>query len=122
MVSKVLPNIVSHYSVREMTHRVFGRGRLKMLEMLLADRAGVPVALVSHGHVTWVHQEGAESLSRIYLKNYEHKFVVVKEKDGYCVYDLQSAALDRVEGRVTIDDPEIFPTEESAVMAAMLRA
>lgn len=96
--------------------------RRHMVQMLLSERQGVPVAFVSLGHVTWVHQEGASDIGRIFIGQPDQRFAVVRERDGYCVYDFETAHVDNSLGRVKIDDPEIYPTEEAAVMAAMLRA
>lgn len=102
---------------RKYRHRMLG-----MLGMLLNERHGVPVAFINHGHVTWVHQEGSQDIGKIFVSHPDHRFVVVRERGSFCVYDFDTAAIDNSIDRVQIDDPEIYPTEEAAVMAAMLRA
>jgi len=96
--------------------------RQRLISMLLSERQGIPVAFVNHGHVTWVYQEGVSDISRVFRANTDQRFAIVRERGSYYVYDFCTAAIDNNLGRVIIDDPEVYPTEESAVMAAMLRA
>lgn len=98
------------------------RAKRTLVHMLLKDRHGVPVAFVNHGHVTWVHQEGSQDIGAIFVNHPDHRFAIVRERDSFCVYDMDTARIDNSVDRVQIDDPEIYPTEEAAVMSAMLRA
>jgi len=95
--------------------------RRRLIGMFLSERLGVPVAMVSHGKVEWVSQEGVSELGKFWVNHgTDARYIVMKEKHGYCLYDFDSARTNPQLGRVEINDPEVFPTEESAVMAAML--
>lgn len=99
-----------------------GYARRRLMSMLIREALGVPVAIVGHGAVEWISQEGVSDLGTFWVNHGGHmRYVVMKEKRGYCLYDFNTASLDKSAARVRIDDPEIYPTEESAVMAAMLQ-
>lgn len=94
----------------------------RLMRVLLSERHGVPVAYVNRGQVEWVHQEGVYEIGEMFRRNTDARFAVLKEKVGYCLYDLSTAHLNNEHTQVAISDPEVFPTEEAAVMAAMLQA
>ena len=94
----------------------------EVMHALVRDYVGVPVALIGHGKVEWIDQEGVSDLGTVWSNHGGHiRYIVMKEKRGYCLYDFDTASLDKDTARVSINDPEIFPTEESAVMAATLQ-
>lgn len=97
--------------------------RQRLIGMFLNERHGVPVALVTRGKVEWVSQEGVSELGVFWVNHgVDARYIVMKEQQGYCLYDFDSARTNKALGRVEVNDPEIFPTEESAVMAAMLQS
>lgn len=111
-------------SILDAYRRVAARKtRSYMLHMFLNERRGVPVALVGHGAVEWISQEGVSELGQVWVNHGGHmRYIVLKEKQGYCLYDFDSAQINKEMNRIEVNDPEIFPTEESAVMAAMLQS
>lgn len=98
--------------------------RQYMMRMFLNERHGIPVALVGHGAVEWISQEGVSELGKVWVNHASKnmRYIVMKEHQSYSLYDFDSARINKEVGRVELNDPEVFPTEEAAVMAAMLQS